>query len=417
MRCIRAGVQCTTGYSKPLGRAVREMATVHPPFNAETAAVSSADMTWVRPNASNSTARSTQRSPLTTVVEPTSPTIEDSLNLSGSYMHESSLVSDPSYFSNAAFHPMDRMDERMGYVSDELDNLPLIHTPSEPAIAGHSGSTIEEQLNHHKGGGVESVEPGAECDLRLSWLGVDLCRQMQLCMTRSEPWSTTTMKACTSENLLELMEKGSSTDGTPNSSPFGDALRSTSEFLAIIQSYSPNASSPAPASSPAGLDNGYQTERNNATRWRLSRASILNLLFSYLRIIEIYDRLILRLSELLSCGGSESSGLHGPQTLPGLQLAGFSVQQGSLQTKIIIQAIQHQFEMIEKTLGLPTEFRLSDRQDVYRTGLLEGEYAEALLHAVMSDSHDGGGGPAPTGSLESLRGNIMKVRQIVDMST
>ena len=76
------------------------------------------------------------------------------------------------------------------------------------------------------------------------------------------------------------------------------------------------------------------------------------------------------------------------QTLPGLYLAGFPVQQSSLQIKILIQTIQHQFEPIEKALGLPVEMRVSERKEAYLNGLLDGELENNLIHPKIKKKVD-----------------------------
>lgn len=50
------------------------------------------------------------------------------------------------------------------------------------------------------------------------------------------------------------------------------------------------------------------------------------------------------------------------QPLPGLQLAGFSIQQGGLQIKIMIEVILYQFTTMERLLGLPAELRVATTQ-------------------------------------------------------
>lgn len=339
------------------------------------------------------------------------PIQEDALNPSS--------LSDALLFSNALSPGMD-INEREGSLFGDSAILSSLHSPSELATAGRMAysDSIMEEPQQQLSGSVERGLSETECDLRLSQLSLDLCRQMQLCMTRSQRWGTTTMDPKASENPLKIMRKG--LDGQSNSNAFGDALCSTSELLAILQFYGRGG-----AGSPSAESCHRRTASSHTSQSSLSFICILNLLSSYLRIIAIFDSLFLCLYQLLCCGTTSLPGSlagAGLQTLPGLQLAGFSVQQGSFQTKILIQAIQHQFEMIEKILGLPTEFRVSDRQDVYTMGLLGDEWARSLLQAAINGQHGGEGATmlpfnqnGAAGSLGSLRGNIMKVQQFLDI--
>ena len=203
-----------------------------------------------------------------------------------------------------------------------------------------------------------------------------------------------------------------------SSDVFGDALNDTSEFLVIIQSY---------AASSCG----------NSTP-QINIIVILNLLSAYLQIVAIFEILFRCLCKQLfdesvkfsftspsekgdkTCRGLASNNndysLHaaaansnnnkqgvqesnGLQTLPGLRLAGFSVQQGNLQTKILLHAVLHQFEMMERTLGLTTELRVTDQReggggDVGMSGALGISLADWMIskgarHIVVTTRNPG----------------------------
>lgn len=435
MRCIRAGVKCVTGYTKPLGRSVADAATTSSQTKPQPAAALSVDMTRNGPKDTRLTPKSRSFPLTTTTIESTSltaedmrsspwllpeenendhllisqdclpiPAREDSLdNLLDSCVHPP-LSTDALFFSTV-FTPINNMDEGNGPSFGDSDSLSSLRSLSDPATAGRmadSDTTMEELQQQRPSCGVESsIMSGAECDLRLSQLSLDLCRQLQACMTRSQLWNTTTMGPKPSENPFRVIGKGP--NGQSDSNSFSHALCSTSEFLDILQLYS----------------------CGDATRPSPSLGSILTLLLSYLRIIAVFDSLFLHLYELLYCSTTSSSGPTEEanfQILPGLHLTGFSVQQGSLQTKILIQAIQHQFEMIEKMLGLPAELRVSDRRDINPMGFLGGEWAQSLVQAVMNGPHSGEGAMSvpfdrdrAVGSLGSLRQNIMKIRQLLDI--
>ncbi|KAF1352006.1 hypothetical protein BDV97DRAFT_348580 [Delphinella strobiligena] len=257
--------------------------------------------------------------------------------------------------------------------------------------------------------GEEGNAPStAECDLRLCALSLQIGRQMQ----------THTVE------LQNMSQTGSSTDAIQfDSQFFGNALNSTSEFLTILQDFVCTGAEP-PSAAPCHL----RRVPSNHSRTGYGVIRTLNLLSAYLQLIALFDGLFHRLYDLLC---NSSMVLMGPfakgpgpdiQILPGLQLAGFHVRQGSFQTKVLIQAIQHQFEMIEKILGLPTKMRVSERQDVYSVSLLGDGLNQSLLNAVVSGDHDVEKSAAcmiqhdgATGSLSSLRGNILNVKRYLDI--
>ncbi|RYO90775.1 hypothetical protein DL762_002521 [Monosporascus cannonballus] len=217
---------------------------------------------------------------------------------------------------------------------------------------------------------------------------------------------------------------------------FGDALRSTSQLLVIMQS---SFLSGKETTEPAGGNGAFTT--SSTTRFSslpLSPAGILNLLSSFLRLVTIFDYLLIRLLEKShhtdGKGASSSPNPYSgssPQTLPGLHLlADFPLHQRSLQIKILIQKILHQFEIIERILGLPVQLRISDRQDDYWTGLLHSDEIGSNLLKFMGGRlnlstprlsvptsslfPERNQSPVP-GSLPSLRENIARLRQLAHM--
>jgi hypothetical protein len=262
----------------------------------------------------------------------------------------------------------------------------------------------------------ENIQSRAECDIRLSQLSLDLSRQMQEGVTKPHQGNTAGKDSSPSETPFEVTSKGSADASASNA--FGDALRSTSEFLAILLCYDSGVVGKTSSAISMSQRSGVN---NDVSRSVVSFAIVLRLLSSYLRIIAIFDGLFHQLYKLQCRSGATSPWLvTGLQTLPDLRLAGFPVQQGSLQTKILIQAVQHQFELIEKILGLPVELRVSDRREVYHIGLLQNDGAKPLLQALLNGQHGGGGADMiaidrihAIDSLESLKENIMKVQQFL----
>ena len=145
--------------------------------------------------------------------------------------------------------------------------------------------------------------------------------------------------------------------------PFGDALCSTSEFLAILFCYHSGET----GSKPSEVLPSQRLQDTNASSCSLINFScVSSVLSSYLRVIAIFECLMHRLYERQCANRDISPGFAtGLQTLNDLHLADFPVQERNLQTKILMQAIQHQLELIEEILGLPVELRFSDRQETY----------------------------------------------------
>lgn len=245
-----------------------------------------------------------------------------------------------------------------------------------------------------------------DCDLRLSQLNVDLCQQAQRNMAADQQSGRTQVGA--DQELAEAETRHRYMSGHPDttgqSKEFGDALCSTSEFMAIIESKLDDIAPKDPST-------------EHEAHWPLANLTcVLNLISCYLLIVAVFEKLVFRLYEQMICDGNDTPSTDslktphsaGPQTLPGLRLASFQVQQSNLQTKILIQIIEHQFQMIEKSLGLPFELRVSsDRREPYEDGLLQSGLDEDLLQAVITRY-------CPmTGPLASLRENIMKMRRLL----
>lgn len=299
---------------------------------------------------------------------------------------------DPSIF----FHPVHH-DDTGGQFYDDLDdfsNLRPLPAPTAGTSGTDSSTHAAQEERQPNAGSIHDYVLG--CDHRLSSLNLDLSRRLQqyLAIARSQenpmldmnpdsPPATDSGKICQEGEL------------------FRDALSDTSEFLAIIQSY---------GSERRG---GSSDTIHNASP-RLGIIVTLNLLSVYLQLAMIYDKLFQCLSNQLFDASVAS--VAGPETLPVLQLTGFSVQRGNLQTKILIHAILHQFEMIESILGLPTEFRVTEKQDSY-SGLFEDGRAGALLEAMSNgkwchaavDDHCG------LKALSSLREMLKRVQMSLNM--
>ena len=243
----------------------------------------------------------------------------------------------------------------------------------------------------------EHASYNSEFDHRLPSLNLDLSKQLQQYLAISRPQS----QGQQNEMQLDISThsppsaNGGKTTGKEDqlsSQLLGDALNDTSEFLAILQSHLPEAKVNS---------NGPRVA--STSHPRLGIIVILNLLSVHLQLVVIYDKLLKSLNNQL---------FDGLDTLPasggGLQLTGFSAKHGNLQSKILIHAILHQFEMIERILGLPAEFRVTEKRDDH-SGLLEGRCAKRVLEAIGGEQ---GGGDGALRDQEGLR-SLYSLREML----
>ena len=436
LRCVRGSFPCTTGYIKPLGRPGGNGGAASSYNGAEPAAdlidemaeggLDGLDMTLLDSQSSPSTA-TTFGSANSWIL--TSPDNDDnstgqvwsqtltqdkiSPNFFDSYTNES-LLSNNVLSSTA---PLSNIENRNNALFDGSNRVFSAPSPSEldQGVQIPYATSITEQRSRALSSSGENVLSGAECDVRLAQLNLDLSRQMQECVTKAQYGNTASKDDASCRNPFDITIQSSADQSA--SQLYGDALRSTSEFLKILLCYD-NGNTSTTAVSLTQRQSAISDVSNSTVNFTY----VLNLVSCYLRIIAIFDSLLRQLHELQGRKGTTSpdDGVEvvGLQTLPDLHLAGFPVQQGSLQTKILIQAIEHQFELIERSLGLPVELRVSDRREIYHSGLLENRWARSLLQAILRAQQGEEGANVfvfdqiPTvGSLESLKVNMVILRR------
>ena len=459
-RCVRAGLPCETGYTKPLGRsghddsntfsqlgagALTTLGTDVVPAGQMRVGYTSSELSFppsiIEENRTNSSILSgidvddtsswhlcetNCNQPLHKQNGWPSSIRGDNLSdLFDSAVNPSTLQETQPFLATNFASPMNQVDDRVEALFESSDIFHPAHNTSETERTredNHPDQPTQETQISTKCT-VGNVLCTVECDLRLSQLNLDLSRQLQRYIMAAQRRDSPDVNLKELDNPFQITQ--TNFNGKTSSNAFGDALCSTSEYLTILQSYSlardvqsavgPNSHSPAL---------GFHPQPS------LSFACILNLVSSYLRIIAIFDRLFLLLHEQF-CNSEEATLSATPlaerdmQTLPGLYLAGFPVQQSSLQIKILIQTIQHQFELIEKVLGLPVEMRVSDRKEEYLNGLLDGELARILIQATfmkrVNQTLNGGKTSMPDaniavpGSSASLRENISRLKQFLDV--
>lgn len=238
----------------------------------------------------------------------------------------------------------------------------------EPALDQLDHSWIVDSLDTYRGAQVPQPPP-IQCDPHLAGLNHELSQQLHAWNQR--------LKVGASIELPRSLDQPLNSTEVEHSNPFRDALQAMSKLVAIGQRY----------------------------KSRPSIVIVLQLLTAYLQVVGLCDHLFTRLQgQLQDTTGSKSQPM---QSLPGLQLAGVTVQQGDLQTKILVQAILHYFQTFEKALSLPRELCLYEPQ-MGREGLLDQDQDQVLIQALLRSEIPGIEGLR---SLASLRNNIAQVRR------
>ncbi|MCJ1477279.1 hypothetical protein MMC13_005950 [Lambiella insularis] len=129
---------------------------------------------------------------------------------------------------------------------------------------------------------------------------------------------------------------------------------------------------------------------------------VLLILTCYVHIIRIYSTIFssIHRSLLTTLSG------RGPSlsALPGLELGGFPLQSGNLQVKILIAVVVHLLNHIEKTLGLPLEYRVS-RGDGRRKGMLSDSCSIELFKVVIKQEERASG--------KSIREQIRSIKHLL----
>lgn len=279
---------------------------------------------------------------------------------------------------SSALHPLPALTDASSTDPINAANDPRsaakdpVDAAGDPTGAAQDPTGASNKEARRQNNGFAALEHSSHvlgCDHRLFNLNLDLSKQLQQYLTVTRPQDSPMMDI--NSDSSPAADRGQ--EEPLRSNLLGDALSDASEFLAIIQSYRTERR----GSSSSGSD------AISSTRPRLGLIVILNLLSVHLELVMIYEKLFQCLSNQLFDASSLANvdGLQAP--LPGLQLTDFSSQRGNLQTKILVHAILHQFEMIERILGLPAEFRVTEKQDD-NSGLFEDGWARDLLEAMSN---------------------------------
>lgn len=223
------------------------------------------------------------------------------------------------------------------------------------------------------------------------------------------------------------LDKVQKTEGNP----LAELLQSTSRFVTILENLVPLLDSPnksvdgalahPPSASQLGISNsnGEESEilppstlspvhRPSTDPRPLTTPVVLMLLSSYIQLLQLYDAIFSRVHDSLS-RVEDIRALF--QEMPEFRLAGLTSMKGPLYGKIILQIIEHHFDQLERLLGLPVEFGLSEHGP-HSQGLFSTTDLSHLLDVTMTQMT---GSPGTSGSLtlKSFRHHLRSLQAML----
>lgn len=390
-RCIKSGIKCVTGMTRPTGR---------PPA----------------------------RQP--TIIDPnerlTPPKTSDASPSDGSFNRaDIGIVNLEFDFS------LDSVLDRIGIqqtdltLSNDLDDIcsfspPLTSLPSTPPateMPQHARGDLDSstqstgplyQYNNcllmPKGGPTDLGMPVYNIDrveILLSKLHLELCNQ--LFYVRSASWDV--------QDALRFTmspESSGNYDGEIGKEhPLVSVAKASRELERLLASLRPSTG----AAEHAPLTMPY-----HAGPPPLCTTQLLVALSCYLQIVSINDSIFTAVIEYLASGGPPTpltplSSCHHQTSAPTLYLGGIPILPNwKLCGILLVHQIEYQLERIETLFGLPEHYRVSskpgdDGKDVV-TGLFAGQQSQSLLNAVFRPGED------HTRCVRSLKS---KMRQMKDL--
>lgn len=390
-RCRRAGAQCVISYTQPLGqqRAAARSDRPAPPTRAplptpDPGPLSTSSYLSEATSGTGGGSNDSTSPRYWEWVPPDVPPSQDavlqlstpdgSLDILGNLFHH-----DNNILSYELLFPGDGMDL-------ELESDPDASRAPHHANLSDTCDPAPDNL-------LPRAEP--ECDPRLAELNHELSRHLQT-WTHSGAVAGGSGSSSRRQSTSQLVDLFGDNEDLKN--PYGNTLRLMSEFLAILRCY----------------------------KSRPTTIITLNLVTAYLQLVAICNYVLghlrrqLLLPESSSTTTAQARRSFGEtslnsefQPLPGLQLAGFVVQEAGFQTKILIQAILHYFDAYEKTLGLAPDVCISGNTETmaHSGGLFCDRQDQNLIKHLMMNT--GVESAAGLGALSSLRDNIRQLRQLV----
>jgi hypothetical protein len=400
-RCLRAGIPCVTSYTRPKGRSQKHEIPVN--------------NTRLESGPDEQTGQES--------VLPTPESFE-----SATLTRSDQAAEDASVQSTFLFEEYDPLSSWSDFESSSLsqgkheslmnlwDASPYrdfnsdIHVDASGASQDahiEFASSLHSAGNLYPSGYSQEMLQEVECDMRLSELNLDLCRQLNMQLLRRTPTSgTLAQNAC-----------------SDLSTAFRDVLRSTDAYIHLLQRLrdrtEPRPNSGCQATTAIPTPTTTTTHNYSDPGSPLTSICVLNLISCFFRIVDLFNIHLFNLtleittnaiSPPLSSSSSSSNTAPTLQILSEFNLAGLPVHEVSLQIKLLVLAITHHLETMERLLGIPTELRVSQCQDDNVNGLLSANWTNMLGAGMTEQRELGWCGTGNWGrSVESLRTNIQRL--------
>ncbi|KAI1298198.1 hypothetical protein F5Y03DRAFT_368219 [Xylaria venustula] len=406
-RCVRAGAECFTGYTQPLG-------CINKTNNSRR---------------SQPQQKARQCSLVKTPSLSTSQEWADDEVMNAAMPYLSADACDPHNWEDILSAPVAREEletrndifETFLQAAFETDEQVLV---DRSCSAIGDGQTLEEtsQLQHipntslfnvnsqtadptpapFLGHTIDNLLSAAEHDLQLSQLDADLCRQIQTCLTVTKE---TQLVSLGRTDILQQHQTNSFTNISTDtiSNAIGKALCSAQRYVTILQSLTKGS----------GISGNPGAQQLS---FKESHAP-LHLLLTYCRVVTLFDCLVAHMHQQLNSSTdiqSAQSAMSKQQTLPDMKFGGFQVQNRGLQVRILIQIIQHQFGLLENILGLPIDLQVTGHRG---DALKDRTPVQSLLCGVSIQQLallDTGcvGSREVLGSVSSLRENLSMLHSL-----
>ena len=228
--------------------------------------------------------------------------------------------------------------------------------------------------------------------------------------------------------------------------PVAQVLQSTADFSAILKRLlSPAPVSPSPMVEVSALDSAFFSSahtshsesssaisslpprpRNEAVGdsmpMQLGMPTLLLVLSNYLQLLRLYNNIFCYARRSLAEMTDETFASFEIQTRgisqqSPLRVGSLDVSQGQLYVKVLVQVMEHQLENVQRLMGLPPEYRLSQRVGRRTSGgifsRVESSSCSDLLRAAMSSDTEPREDVGQA-LVSSLRENMEHVRRAVE---
>ncbi|KAI0436181.1 hypothetical protein F4803DRAFT_247464 [Xylaria telfairii] len=425
LRCFRTAVQCLTGPAKPLGRAAR--AAVGP--SREPAKLQEAEISSTNPSSA-------------------------SVDISGAtFYNNDHLVNSSTLFDQILLEPIHGDRSFLGQCNMDCSPTAIENTIMHiPETDGNEESATSSQSSESLNINIYDAR-----DSRLQFYRLNLTLSEQLLFFTTHLWEDILSTTCASNNA----ETSNCAGCSSQSNHICKVLGLTFEFVSNLRQYLPLQQSsthmqhqmppppplwttvPSPPQTPKTESSDGSPEMLSflSAPWlfgapansipspgitlppiatatptngnvELSVVAILNILSCYLHLVAIFG-IFFRHMHTFLCQTPASS-LPTLQTIPGLRLADMHVDHGGLQLKILIQVIEHQFVMMENSLGLLDEHRVFPRHQGRWSNDCQGIRLDGCeIGMLLTDVMGSNVAASATRIVASLREEIAKVRQLL----